>query len=406
MNRFNKSNRHNNSHRKLQMESLEVRQTMNADFDDQMSEARPIGVSSSVPTMVSGVVDNRLDVDMYRFSASAGQTIDFDIDTQQNGPGGLGSYIRIFDSSGRQLAANNDAAAPGESRVGFDSYLRYRFATGGTYFIGVSNWTNTNYNARTGTGDSSGTLHATGNYQLITRAMPNDTDDSISEAFNIGSVSNIPRVLHREIDWDVDVDMVAFRVTAGQSVDFDIDTPRNGPGGLGSYIRLFDSAGRQMAANNDGAAPGETQGFDSFLRYRFAQGGTFYVGVSNWLNTAYSATTGNNDSPSWQHAVGNYSLIINTTPTTRWAAAPNVAMESLPAMNENAKTPASSVEQTARPDVVSFQVGIAPAATYLAAEAAKPFKALPSRTTANERLDDWFADFSKNFDDLSTSVRI
>jgi hypothetical protein len=406
MNRFNKSNRRNNSLRKLQMESLEVRQTMNADFDDQMSEARPIGVSSSVPSMVSGVVDNRLDVDMYRFSASAGQTIDFDIDTQQNGPGGLGSYIRIFDSSGRQLAANNDAAAPGESRVGFDSYLRYQFATSGTYYIGVSNWTNTNYNAGTGTGDSSGTSHATGNYQLITRAMPNDTDDSISEAFNIGSVSNVPRVLNREIDWDVDVDMVAFRVTAGQSVDIDIDTPRNGPGGLGSYIRLFDSAGRQLAANNDGAAPGEPLGFDSFLRHRFTQGGTFYVGVSNWLNTSYSATTGNNDSPSWQHAVGNYSLVINTTPTGRWMAAPDVAVASLPTVNEIAKTPTTAGTLDVRTEEVSFQARTSPAVPALAMEVIKETKSISSRTAANERLDDWFADFSKNFDDLSTFARV
>ncbi len=64
---------------------------------------------------------------MYRFTVTAGQLVDFDIDTTLNGQGGLGSYIRLFDSQGQQLAANNDGAAPGENTIGFDAYLRYGF---------------------------------------------------------------------------------------------------------------------------------------------------------------------------------------------------------------------------------------------------------------------------------------
>ncbi len=75
------------------------------------------------------------DVDMYRITVAKGQTVDIDIDTPFNGPGGLGSYLRLFNSSGQQLASNNDGAAPGETRVGFDSFLRYRFTNAGTYFV-------------------------------------------------------------------------------------------------------------------------------------------------------------------------------------------------------------------------------------------------------------------------------
>ncbi len=55
---------------------------------------------------------------MFRFSAVRGQTIDFDIDTIQNGPGGLGSHLRIFNSNGTELAFNNDAAAPAKVASG------------------------------------------------------------------------------------------------------------------------------------------------------------------------------------------------------------------------------------------------------------------------------------------------
>ncbi|MFY7877189.1 MAG: hypothetical protein ACOVQM_17170, partial [Pirellula sp.] len=175
-----------------------------------------------------------------------------------------------------------------------------------------------------------------------------------------------------------------------------------GPGSVFEVIL----PGRQLAANNDGAAPGEPLGFDSFLRHRFTQGGTFYVGVSNWLNTSYSATTGNNDSPSWQHAVGNYSLVINTTPTGRWMAAPDVAVASLPTVNEIAKTPTTAGTLDVRTEEVSFQARTSPAVPALAMEVIKETKSISSRTAANERLDDWFADFSKNFDDLSTFARV
>ena len=68
---------------------------------------------------------------------------------------------------GQQLAVNNDAAAPGENQVGYDAYLRYTFAAGGNFYIGVSNANNVAYNAVTGDGDLAGGLHSTGNYQLI-----------------------------------------------------------------------------------------------------------------------------------------------------------------------------------------------------------------------------------------------
>ncbi len=118
---------------------------------------------------------------------------------------------------------------------------------------------------------------------LEKRLLLADLDDSISEAFLLGAVSTTAKTVSASISPDTDVNMVGFDVNAGQVVDFDIDTPLNGPGGLGAYIRLFNSLGQQLDFNNDGVAPGENRlGFDPYLRYTFPVSGRFYLGVSNF----------------------------------------------------------------------------------------------------------------------------
>jgi hypothetical protein len=95
-------------------------------------------------------------------------------------------------------------------------------------------------------------------------------------------------------------------------VDFDIDTPLNGPGGLDSFLWLFNSQGQQLSFNNNAAAPGENQAvFDAFLQYTFATAGTYYLGVSNAHNTQYDPLTGNGDTAGGQNSIGSYQLIVN-----------------------------------------------------------------------------------------------
>jgi len=231
---------------------------MASDFDDSLAEAVSLGAVLTSPRSVNSSITPDTDVDLYSFTVTTGQTVDFNINTSTNGPGGLGSYLRLFDALGRQLAFNNDAAAPGETVVGLDAYLRYTFPTSGTYYIGISNATNIQYDPLTGNGDISGGLNSIGTYQLIVQALPLDPDDSLAEVPSLGAVSTSPRNLSGSITPDIDVDLYGFTVATGQAVDFNINTSNNGPGGLSSYLRLFDSQGRQLAFNDDAAAPGET----------------------------------------------------------------------------------------------------------------------------------------------------
>lgn len=301
------------------------------DTDDAISEAIPLGSISSTPKTSSNNLAVDTDVDMYSFSVTAGQIVDFDMDTTLNGPGGLGSYIRLFNAQGTQLAFNNDGAAPGENTVGYDSYLRYTFAFAGTFYLGVSNFNNANYNPLSGNGDTIGGSSAVGSYQLTVRALPIDLDDTLPEALSLGAISTTPVVTNSTIDPDVDVDMYKFSVAADQTIDFDIDTVLNGSGGLGSFIRLFNAQGVQLDFNDDAAAPDETPGFDAFLRYTFATAGTYYLGVSNFNNTHFDAVSGGNDVAGGTDSIGDYRLTIATvvpiTPELKLAINPGTIPE-------------------------------------------------------------------------------
>lgn len=97
--------------RPLRLESLERRLLLAADLDDEISEATNLFDASTAGVTVSDAIVPDTDVDMYKFRVTSNMVVDFDIDTAINGPGGLGSYLRLFSSSGTQLASNDNAFA-------------------------------------------------------------------------------------------------------------------------------------------------------------------------------------------------------------------------------------------------------------------------------------------------------
>jgi Bacterial pre-peptidase C-terminal domain len=350
--------RRNNLRRLLRVENLEVRTMMAADLDDQISEAANIGAASTGGIVISRSITADVDVNMVKFTVSSGQFVDFDIDTSTNGSPGLNSHLRLFASTGAQLAINNNANAPGENVVGFDSYLRYKFNTGGTYYIGVSNANNTTYNSITGNGDVAGGQNTQGAYTLTVKALPVDLDDALSEVPSMGAVPVIPAspfVINKSIVTDIDVNLTRFTVTSGQVVDFDIDTTQNGLGGLGSYLRLFNSAGTQLASNDDAIAPGENVlGFDAYLRHRFTSGGTYYIGVSNYNNIAYSAVNGASDTAGGFHTIGPYTLTIQALPVDTDDSLTEAP--SLGSITTAAKTKVDNIVTDIDVDIVRFTV--------------------------------------------------
>jgi Tol biopolymer transport system component len=151
---------------------------------DTLSTALNSGLSSAHPgtfNLNAQIGDNRnvganSDVDMVAFQLDAGSRVTIDIDARVNGSN-LDSMLRLFNSSGQQLAHSDDTPAPGET-FSVDSYLDFTAQQTGTYYVGVSGYSNSRYNPSV-TGSGSG--NSTGNYnlQMSVIAPPETPGDTI-----------------------------------------------------------------------------------------------------------------------------------------------------------------------------------------------------------------------------------
>ncbi len=142
-----------------------------------------------------------------------------------------------------------------------------------------------------------------------------ETNNSLSEANALGLSAANPVVsisgslfaygsrfpVDRVGGYSEDVDFYAVTLEAGQTLALDIDSdvaPLLNPGTVleaqqdvlqttDTELRLFDAEGNELAANNDGAAPGEEFSRDPFIEYTAESAGTYYVGVSQLGNRNY-----------------------------------------------------------------------------------------------------------------------
>lgn len=130
------------------------------DAGDTLATAAMLGITSGDIRLSGRVGDGSRgarDVDLFRVTLAAGQTITIDIDAQTlSGGSTLDSYLRLFNSAGRQLATNDDDGSS------FDSLLTFRASTAGTYYVGISGYGNSGYNP---TRAGSGRAGSTGVYQ-------------------------------------------------------------------------------------------------------------------------------------------------------------------------------------------------------------------------------------------------
>ena len=174
---------------------------------------------------------------------------------------------------------------------------------------------------------------------FLIRANAEEPNDWMDNAINVSRTSG--RIVFDENLGDGaygsrDVDM--FKVTLAQSQLFiaDIDALRLSKTSLfNSYLRLFDSKGNQILANNDFA-----ESADSYLEFRAKEAGTYYVGVSGYGNSSYLAVNGFGRPGS----TGDYRLsltfqtvaatpspltltIVNITPNPRTEAVPEIVLE-------------------------------------------------------------------------------
>ena len=154
----------------------EVSVPVEIEGNDTLAEANALGLTTENSTVSlagqidAGFNDPSEDVDLYTFNLEAGQTVSLDIDSSEwntvetldlpvvfpalDDVQNPDTELRLFDADGNELAANNDGAAPDEE-FSRDPYLEYTAESAGTYYVGVSQLGNDNYDpnvARSGSG--------------------------------------------------------------------------------------------------------------------------------------------------------------------------------------------------------------------------------------------------------------
>lgn len=157
--------------------------------NDTLTNAIPVaGVSGRIAldgTIGDGPYASR-DVDIYKVELAAGQPLTIDIDAKSLPEGSaLDSFVTVFDATGKTLAFNDDDATA-------DSYLRFTSPATGTYYVGVSGFSNAGYDPNVAGSARTGSA---GDYVLALTFGP----AAAALAATIGPVTPDPRSTSVEI---------------------------------------------------------------------------------------------------------------------------------------------------------------------------------------------------------------
>lgn len=250
--------------------SLSATEVILDDHGSIISEATDLGGPA---TSTSGIIEIGTDVDLFSFTVEANQIIEFALT-----PSGIfNPALRLFDASGTPISGIFDQAVVGEVEQAL-----FLFDVAGTYFVGVSGTGNDAYDAQTGANAVAGDA---GSYDLFIDVSI-DEDDQTSEAVDLGAASLFPSTFGA-IESGFDVDMFSFTAEAGQLVTIQV-TPN---AQLEMAILLFGGSPLSLI---DSATAGSL-GDPVQLLFNVTETGTYFFGVSVFLNTGYDPETGNGD---------------------------------------------------------------------------------------------------------------
>ncbi|MBL8962870.1 MAG: S8 family serine peptidase [Phycisphaerae bacterium] len=260
-----------------------------------------LGVVGSDNNQVVGA-DGSLDVDFFEFAAAENSLIELTLTAMSDGFIGsvsvwvynpeVGDVLRLAESTGAVVRL-----------VGV-------IEAGETVYVAVTGRGNTGFNWFA---PASGTGGSTGTYTLTTATRPltdlrSLNNDSVLNGTPTPITVGTP--LAESIGSDggfivgaADVDVFVFTPSTSGSVVIRTSSPALL--GVDTYLRVFDSAGNQIAANDDISA----WTLESGLIVSVVSGVTYYIGVSasGPAAAAYSVVTGDGAEPS---TTGDYILSI------------------------------------------------------------------------------------------------
>ncbi|MEO1997073.1 MAG: DVUA0089 family protein, partial [Planctomycetaceae bacterium] len=241
------------------------------------------------------------DVDLYHLVGQAGTLLGIGVEPRHN-DGQIETRIRVFDSMGSELATSETIYERDGTPF---SRLGYLIPADGYYFVGISGFSNSDYDPADGSGLGAA---ATGAYELditFVEDVGNTLSDALDVDFSAGRFDQKNFV--GDGSWsDSDVDM--FRVVAEdrQSLAVRLTAPYADVQLLTGVARVFDAQGTEIASSMN--AHGEHS--DTLLTV-LPTAGDYYVSVSGLGNSQFDALDG-------QHRttgdVGGYQISLDSAP--------------------------------------------------------------------------------------------
>ncbi len=240
--------------------TLRVATNPDADIMDINGVDAP-GGSSTTEVLTAGAfvfgTASGADHDWYRVDLVAGQV--YASATESIGGTGADPYLSLRDSSGAEVAFDDDSG-PGQ-----DSLIHYTAALSGTYYLDVSQFG--------GTGSVS--------YAALMAQQINAPDQAAGSTATTATLA-VGAAVNGVIETFDDTDWYAVTLTAGQRYLFTLDAA--GSPSLGDpYLALYGASGATVLAFDDDGGTGT----NSALRYTATSTGTYYISAE-----AYSIETG------------------------------------------------------------------------------------------------------------------
>ncbi|MEB3360002.1 MAG: DVUA0089 family protein [Synechococcales bacterium] len=298
--------------------------TRAAESNDSLTTATFTGLTNQTPgtaNYMGAIGDNpntnpTFDTDFYAVQLGAGDTFTADLDVTPDSY--LDAVFRLFDAQGNEVTFSYDNTAPGED-PSYDPFLSFTATEAGNYFLGISGFGNFDYDPFV---EASGISGGTGGYSLTLAVEAKQSDlvgDTIPDAYATDLSSDAPGTFtistaigdNPAFAPGLDVDFFSFQANQGDLVTVDLDFA-TGPNALtDSVLVLFDEQGNELSFSDDGAAPGESSTFESYLSFIAPRNGNYYVGVSGYSNWLYDPFTPGSGVEAT--SVGGYNLDITLT---------------------------------------------------------------------------------------------
>lgn len=214
---------------------------------------------------VGGNIEYEGDVDWYRLAVRTGNRYRITLngaDDADTADGPLGDpLLQVLDAEGNQLAFNDDAE--GTLNAALDFIPR----SNGDVFIEARAYADA----------------YTGGYALNVTAERMPTDSIANTTSTRGRIT-LGESVNGNLDFPTDTDWYRVRLTAGESYRFTLNS--DGETGFDPMVRLFDSAGQEVAMDDDGG-----EGLNSYLEFTAVTTGNYFVEARGFSEEAVGAYT-------------------------------------------------------------------------------------------------------------------